>query len=235
MKCKFLLNKFQNKIVDKFSDLKKEYGIITPIVLAIFRIIQYLPPQCFIGNRTDFKLKNEHIQGEARVQLAKKRAIKIDLSILFFFILELSYPFLSLNYKLLDTILLIIFIARLIDIIQINVNLILFDHIRIPENRIAKYSRSVILLIVNYIEIVLIFGFIYWHFNLHFNKVVDIYDAYYFSGITQLTIGYGDIFPKDWMRLVVLIQGFISTIFSFLVLAKIISLIPDLKGIEDKN
>lgn len=61
-------------------------------------------------------------------------------------------------------------------------------------------KRSLILLFVNFFEIVFYFAYIYYHydvrhaayFSCHFNDYVD---AIYFSFVTAGTVGYGDIVP----------------------------------------
>jgi voltage-gated potassium channel Kch len=61
-------------------------------------------------------------------------------------------------------------------------------------------KRSLLLLFVNFFEIVLYFAYIYYHFDVrheayfscHFNDYVD---AIYFSFVTAGTVGYGDIVP----------------------------------------
>lgn len=228
-----MYNDIKNLIKTEFNRAKVEFGIITPLIMLVLRLVQYLPPQCLLGNRTDFKIKHLEILGKDRIKLAKERAIKIDFMILFFLAIEVFYLIFNPLSSCLDKILLIVFLARLVDIFQVNLNLILFDQLRVPENRISKYTRSVVLLIINYIELILIFGFIYWYYNEDLIGSKDIYDAYYFSCITHFTIGYGDIKPTNFLRLIVAIQGFISTLFSILILAKVISLIPNPKDIED--
>jgi hypothetical protein len=46
--------------------------------------------------------------------------------------------------------------------------------------------------------------------------------AFYFSIITQLTIGYGDVYPRGWLRLVVAAQGLIAALFVVSVFARAI-------------
>ena len=50
--------------------------------------------------------------------------------------------------------------------------------------------------------------------------------GFYFSFITQLTIGYGDVSPKGWLRLVVVLQGLIGFLFVVSVLVRAIAALP---------
>ncbi|MBL0237440.1 MAG: hypothetical protein IPQ02_12720 [Saprospiraceae bacterium] len=86
----------KNIINKEFYRAKVEFGIITPFIMLVFRLLQYLPPQCLLGNRTDFKIKHLKIVGNDRIKLAKERAIKIDFMILFFLAIEVFYLILNL-------------------------------------------------------------------------------------------------------------------------------------------
>ncbi|MCX7744287.1 MAG: potassium channel family protein [Flavobacteriales bacterium] len=215
----------------------KEYGIITPFFMLLFRFLQFLPFQLFYGNKTDYfhKFLQGKTPGEKRT-LARKRAIYIEIILIAFLIIELTVPYVYANYlqtrwfKIVCTVILTL---RLIDIIQVNVNLLLFDIIRTTSTSlITKYTRAIILIIWNYFEIILIFGF-YYLSNNHLLKGYSVWsDAYYFSGITQITIGYGDLSPSGYLRLATFCQGLIGTIFLVFIISRIISLIPELKEID---
>jgi hypothetical protein len=61
--------------------------------------------------------------------------------------------------------------------------------------RPRSYRRSMLLLFINYTEIIFDFGFIYAAGN-YLNKSFDYwFDPIYFSFITSATIGFGDYFP----------------------------------------
>ena len=50
--------------------------------------------------------------------------------------------------------------------------------------------------------------------------------AFYFSVITQLTIGYGDVYPMGWMRVLAAAQGLIGAFFAIGVFARAITALP---------
>jgi hypothetical protein len=80
---------------------------------------------------------------------------------------------------------------------------------------------------------ILIFGYIYYYFKNSLYGCKSIFDAYYFSAITQLTIGYGDLHPHGWLKLISGIQGVIGTLFLVLIIAKVITLLPNLVNLND--
>lgn len=220
--------------------LNEEYGIITPAIMAVFRIFQYLPFQVFIGNRTDHYYRDligKEIADKKKI--ANRRATFIEIIMLIYLTTEILIPLLIdksiINNAIIKYTFLIILILRLIDILQVNVNMILFDGLRFKQNLIAKYSRAIILLIWNYIELIIIFGYIYFVFKNNLCGYKSIIDTYYFSTITQLTIGYGDLHPIGWLKFISGIQGIIGTLFLVLIIAKVINLLPNLGNLDDKN
>ena len=61
-----------------------------------------------------------------------------------------------------------------------------------------SYRRSILLLLLNYIEVVLDFSIIYSGLNL-LNKTLSPIEAVYFSFVTQTTLGFGDYYPKCYV------------------------------------
>jgi hypothetical protein len=68
--------------------------------------------------------------------------------------------------------------------------------------------------------------------------MVDSLGACYFSAVTQLTIGYGEKLPKDFLRLLVVIQATIGLFFTVLIFARFVSFLPrseSILGDHDKS
>lgn len=82
-----------------------------------------------------------------------------------------------------------------------------------------SYKRKIILLFINYIEIVLAFAIIYFAGH-HLNANCITYsDSIYFSFVTSATIGYGDIFPiSPFGKNLVALQSIIFLIFIVILL-----------------
>jgi hypothetical protein len=84
---------------------------------------------------------------------------------------------------------------------------------------IVSYRRSLISLFINFMEISLNYGLVYFSlakcYKDFFNKSFDSgLEAVYFSFITSATIGYGDIFPVHTLaRVLVLSQVVFSFVF----------------------
>jgi hypothetical protein len=61
--------------------------------------------------------------------------------------------------------------------------------------RPRSYRRSMLLLFINYTEIIFDFGVIYAHGNFMNAPFTHWFDPIYFSFITSATIGFGDFHP----------------------------------------
>jgi hypothetical protein len=80
-----------------------------------------------------------------------------------------------------------------------------------------------VLAAINYVELMLWFGLIY---SLNYQLLHGAgrpATAFYFSVITQLTIGYGDVFPTGWLRIIAALQGLIGALFVIVVLGRAVS------------
>ena len=65
--------------------------------------------------------------------------------------------------------------------------------------RPRSYRRSILLLFINYTEIIFDFGVIYAHGEYLNTPFAHWFDPIYFSFITSATIGYGDYYPVETM------------------------------------
>ncbi len=125
-------------------------------------------------------------------------------------------------------------ILRIADIIQITGNHSLFDRLKFSWHHyyIENTVRTILLSLINYVELIVCFGYLYCIIgrNKHFLHFKDSpFDGYYFSGSTQLTIGYGDIIPSGPVKYLALFQAFIGFLFTILILGRYISLLPESK------
>jgi ion channel len=95
---------------------------------------------------------------------------------------------------------------RVIDIIQISINVAVFDQLR-PRHAITSVRRSLVLTFITFVELMACFGLLYLTHLSALSGATAWSDAFYFSAITQLTIGYGDIHPIGVMRFLAAAQG----------------------------
>lgn len=122
---------------------------------------------------------------------------------------------------------------RLLGILQMTVNLTLFDHLRIHTHKywVESSVRNLILSMVNYAEMMAGFGILYAILigrGGHFRGAESQLDGFYFSGITQLTIGYGDIAPIGAAKVLTLFHGLAGLLFTLFILSRFITLLPEI-------
>lgn len=109
----------------------------------------------------------------------------------------------------------------------------LFDTLRAGRKRyyMASVVRSVINSAINYFEIVLCFGVFYYFGWQQPGFKNDWTNAYYFSAVTQLTVGFGQTMPLGWLKLVALFQFIIGYAFTVLIISRFIGLLPSSRTI----
>jgi hypothetical protein len=118
---------------------------------------------------------------------------------------------------------------RVFDIVQTALNVNLFAPLRLParQHYIASLARMVILAIWNFIEMVVCFAAIYLVNRHRFGPPLTTrIDGLYFSAITQLTIGYGDIVPLGSMRAVAPLQGLLGFLLALFALSRLVAFLP---------
>lgn len=96
----------------------------------------------------------------------------------------------------------------------------------------ASYGRSLVLLLVNYIEFASAFAVLYFGTaSLHYSRndmVVRAWqDILYFSFLTAATVSYGDIVPNGLGRFIAVAQILITFVFVVVVLQTFISRLQD--------
>lgn len=123
---------------------------------------------------------------------------------------------------------------RILDITQAVVNLGLFAHLGSTAKdqtlTVIDVTRSLVLLVWNFGELILWFGLLYS--TLHFAQGSGraFWDSFYFSGVTQLTIGYGDLSPVGIAKLISIIQGVLSWLVTVVVLARFVTALPKVQS-----
>jgi hypothetical protein len=220
-----------------------QYGIFVYLFERLFRLLQFFPPQCILGNRVDSYKKSRFSQlGEKEQRkVTTRRITKVDVYILVCLVVEIICVILvgnrATSQNLLKYAILIAAILRLIDIIQVNVNMLLFDVLRTGKssNFVASGERSLINVIINFFEIIICFGLIY-NFSIRLLTGANGWtDGVYFSIITQSTLGYGDIAPCFWLKWIACTQVIIGYLFAALIISRFISILPPGKAVLEDS
>ncbi|WP_310560716.1 potassium channel family protein [Flavobacterium sp.] len=116
-----------------------------------------------------------------------------DLALDFYVLLKVSLPLLILicHWQSYHFVIWIMIYVLLETVLYIPTLIFASDMFSKPRS----YKRSMLLLFLNYVEIILAFAVLYSCGN-YLNKPFDYwFDAVYFSTITSSTIGYGDFYP----------------------------------------
>ncbi len=126
---------------------------------------------------------------------------------------------------------------RILDITQAVVNLGLFDHLgsssdALRRQEVANVTRSVVLLIWDFVELIIWFGVLYLPFHFQ-TPVTSFWSRLYFSGITQLTIGYGDLTPLGWAKGVAMLQSVLGWLVTVIVIVRFVSALPQISERSD--
>lgn len=123
-------------------------------------------------------------------------------------------------------------VIRIFDIFQSSVNLGVFDQLRARgQLMISNAVRTLVLSFLNYLELLVLFGILYTTILPSLIGAETWADALYFSIVTQLTIGYGDIRPVGVARFVSALQGLIAVAFTILILGRIVSVLPRIESV----
>lgn len=211
----------------------RAYSPITWLFERVFRFLQFLPPQGLAGRFHGFRseLSMAHVRSRRR---SAERSKSVERWIGAYAILD-GVAFASCfgwgrGAQIVASIWAVL---RVIDIVQATVNVTLFDRLRgRADNRVASRSRLVVLGFLNFGELIVCFATIYgasWH--LLKGAFTSPWDALYFSVVTQLTIGYGDLTPTGILRLVVVAQGMSGLAFLALVFARTITALPQIEEV----
>ena len=131
---------------------------------------------------------------------------------------------------------------RLLNVMGMAFRIALFDAWFNPPNvppTVASHPRIIVLGLINFVQLMLIFGTIYAlapeHIIVPDGVCRDWLDPLYFSCIVQTTIGFGDRHPESWLRGVAMVQSL--CVFSFVVvfITRAVGTMSPILSIEDKQ
>lgn len=128
---------------------------------------------------------------------------------------------------------------RVFGILIYQINVLLFGLYRKREKgnihtvryTVRSFRRMVLLLLLNYIEILFWFALFFRNWSFLFcSRYVSLdsfWGALYFSLVTMSTLGYGDISPKEtWGLIFIIMQNSVGIFMALLILTRFISLLP---------
>jgi len=145
----------------------------------------------------------------------------------------LWYPFLS------KFCLIVVVIYRTVDAVNYRLCILFVDRYK-SEWGLRSLNRSLILLLINYLELIVGFGILYIHTNsIERNSdglLVAPLNALYFSVVTITTLGYGDYSPitstGQWLVMVETLLGFVLVA---LVIGSFLTGLKDIKELSKKE
>jgi hypothetical protein len=205
----------------------------------VFRFLETLSLLTYIvGSRTKRHEKLQFIQSKADIEaLTKTQSLKVEYYLIAWLIVEVLCVVL-LTAKPIDAVQVIVVVIaayRLLDILQAVMNLNVFQRLRLPSSDdllVVALARIVILSVWNFIELMILFGLIYASNLALLNPASTIFGALYFSVVTQLTIGYGDVAPHGVLRLVTMIQGILGFLVAVFAVSRVIAFLPKPKAVK---
>ncbi|MCM8780538.1 MAG: ion channel [Candidatus Omnitrophica bacterium] len=141
-------------------------------------------------------------------------AISRKIAVEFYNLFKLFFPLIILYFGFYRYPLIVAFVIYLLSETILHIlNLIFLEDIHVAD---ISYRRSMLLLLLHYLEVVLDFAVIYIGFDLLSERLSGI-SAVYFSLVTSTTVGFGDIHAKNTVaQLVVIIQLLVCVLFIIL-------------------
>ena len=230
------------KIRPKTATSLDDYGYIAYLFERLFLGLEYA---AVLQRLFGLKPRRQHHQDlihagpeESRDLLVRRNAKRVDSYVLTFVGLEglllvwAGVSPQSFQWEFCRIVLIAICWYRIVDIVQNIINRLIFAPMRgLGQNRMASSVRTLILTILAYFEATACFALLYfvWRGDLS-GAGHGIGDCVYFSAITQLTIGYGDIVPAHGLRAVSVVQGVLGFFFAVILVARLISELPKISG-----
>jgi hypothetical protein len=206
-----------------------KYSPILWFLERTFHWMEYLSPaNLLFGTRVEAQRQFTTEDDMKEAMLARGR--KIEGYIVGWLLVEVMLAFLApYSTGWLQKCCIVLPLFRIFEITQTAINLNIFERLRIKASDshfVASHIRTVVLTIWNIFELMLCFGIVYSACPSLIAPVGDLLDPYYFSVVTQLTVGYGDVNPVGWGRLLAAIQGTLGFFFALVVLTRLTTFLP---------
>ena len=143
-------------------------------------------------------------------ELFGKTTISRDLSIDFLVIFKIVFSFIVVKYELYHSMFfLVILIWFLVEtILYIPTLIFASDYLSRPRS----YRRAMILFFFNFLEVNVSYASLYSKFGVLNKKALHWFDSVYFSFIVSSSIGFGDLYPVDFISKLILVSHTIISI-----------------------
>ena len=222
-----------------------ELRLFSPATFFLERLFFYAqrlsPANLWLRTHIDVQANSD--TPEKIRELTMRRGRRIEAYIFCWFVLEAAVVFIAPSLHGFWLFVLALPAWRVCDLFQSAINVNIFDRLRCGAriHRVASVTRIVILSFWNFIELMLCFGIFYSSelaaFKGHGEGIgrLDPAEAYYFSVVTQLTIGYGDFQAIGFTRLLAATQGLLGFVFAVFVLSRVVAFLPKSESIFDEN
>lgn len=227
--------------MSKNKKIYVKHGCLVFVMYILFKNIQKITPRNIFTPRQLHQEEINNLPEIKRKREYRKRTKKVEIYVIIWLIIEIIlYPILIILLKPNDTVIKILFTIfisfRIFDIFQANLNINIFANLN-SKNKIFAESqiRLLLLALINYLELILCFGLIYYIYYENLFGFNYWYVSIYFSAITQFTIGYGDIYPLGFLKIFVILQALFSILFTVLILARFITFLPKLYFLSDES
>jgi len=129
----------------------------------------------------------------------------------------------------------LLLILRLLDLLQVSFNVLLFDRIRAGRSyRIASPTRLLVLNLVNYVELAVIFGVMAFLARDAFRpEFQSAWHSFYYSVSIITTLGTNVEPVAVQSRVMFLSEIMLGLVFILLIIGRALSLLPPVRAIDE--
>ncbi|MET0793230.1 MAG: potassium channel family protein [Polyangiaceae bacterium] len=222
--------------------MTKDLKSFSPVTFAFERLffaLQYTSPaNLLFGTRLNLQ---HGLTEDEIVRNARRRGRQIEAYVFTWALVEaVCVGVTSARHgecQALETIAIVIVACRVLEIFQAGVNLNLFDQLRSNpgSHRVASTTRLIVLSAWNFAELIVCFGVVYGSSFATLSDQSGGLTPYYFSLITQFTIGYGDICPKGGTRAIAMAQASLGFLFALFALSRLVAFLPRARPVVDEE
>jgi len=210
------------------------HGLVVQMLRRALRPLSRLSPMWWLGRKWPLlRDRDELTKRQVRSrQVTRRRMLAVDAYVAVWLVIETALVVACLLTWINPYVAFAATFAvglRIVEILRATVNTALLDQLGSrKDNRIGSAPRLVVLGLVNFGELGACYGVLYANNADYLHGARSLADGPYFSAITQFTVGYGEILPREFARALVLTQLVGSFLLAALVLSRLIASLPTL-------